>query len=37
MNAADIFSARTLRSLLPAMSLAILLIAVFWLQPRTMS
>jgi ribose transport system permease protein len=33
----DLFSARTLRSLLPAMSLAILLAAVFWLQPRTMS
>jgi ribose transport system permease protein len=37
MNAADFFSARTLRSLLPAVSLAILLAAVFWLQPRTMS
>ena len=37
MSSADFFSARTLRSLLPAMSLAILLIAVFWLQPRTMS
>jgi ribose transport system permease protein len=37
MSAADLFSARTLRSLLPAMSLAILLAAVFWLQPRTMS
>jgi ribose transport system permease protein len=33
----ELFSARTLRSLLPAMSLAILLAAVFWLQPRTMS
>ena len=37
MTAAEIFSARTLRSLLPAMSLTILLAAVFWLQPRTMS
>lgn len=37
MTASEIFSARTLRSLLPAMSLAILLVAVFWLQPRTMS
>jgi ribose transport system permease protein len=33
----ELFSARTLRNLLPAMSLAILLAAVFWLQPRTMS
>jgi ribose transport system permease protein len=33
----DLFSARTLRGLLPAMSLAILLATVFWLQPRTMS
>jgi ribose transport system permease protein len=37
MSAADLFSARKLRSLLPAMSLAILLAVVFWLQPRTMS
>jgi ribose transport system permease protein len=37
MNPADLVSARTLRSLLPAMSLTILLVAVFWLQPRTMS
>jgi ribose transport system permease protein len=37
MNLADLLSARLLRSLLPAMSLAILLAAVFWLQPRTMS
>jgi ribose transport system permease protein len=37
MTVADLFSARTLRSLLPAMSLLILLAAVFWLQPRTMS
>lgn len=28
---------RTLRALLPAVSLAALLIAIFWLQPRTMS
>jgi ribose transport system permease protein len=37
MSPADLVSARTLRSLLPAMSLTILLVAVFWLQPRTMS
>ena len=37
MNPADLLSARVLRSLLPAMSLTILLVAVFWLQPRTMS
>ena len=37
MSAAEIVSPRALRSLLPAMSLAVLLVAVFWLQPRTMS
>lgn len=37
MSASGLFSARRLRSLLPAMSLAILLAAIFWLQPRTMS
>ncbi len=31
------FSPRLLRSLLPPLSLAALLIAIFWLQPRTMS
>ena len=31
------FSPRVLRSLLPPLSLAALLIAIFWLQPRTMS
>jgi ribose transport system permease protein len=30
-------SPRVLRSLLPPLSLAVLLIAIFWLQPRTMS
>ena len=30
-------SPRVLRSLLPPLSLAALLIAIFWLQPRTMS
>ncbi len=30
-------SPRLLRSLLPPLSLAVLLIAIFWLQPRTMS
>lgn len=32
-----ILSPRVLRSLLPPLSLAALLIAIFWLQPRTMS
>ena len=31
------FSRRTLRDALPALSLAVLLAAIFWLQPRTMS
>ncbi|XDA99093.1 ABC transporter permease [Sulfitobacter sp. LCG007] len=35
MNA--LFSPRLLRALLPPLSLAALLIAIFWLQPRTMS
>ena len=30
-------TAQTLRSILPAASLALLLAAIFWLQPRTMS
>ncbi|MDU8946242.1 ABC transporter permease [Ovoidimarina sediminis] len=33
----SVFSPRMLRSLLPPLSLAALLIAIFWLQPRTMS
>lgn len=37
ISVAGLFSARTLRNLLPAMSLAVVLAAVFWLQPRTMS
>ena len=32
-----LLSPRLLRSLLPPLSLAALLIAIFWLQPRTMS
>ena len=32
-----LFSRRTLRDALPALSLAVLLAAIFWLQPRTMS
>lgn len=32
-----VLSPRVLRSLLPTLSLAALLIAIFWLQPRTMS
>ncbi|MCG6901870.1 MAG: ABC transporter permease [Rhodobacter sp.] len=32
-----IFSPRVLRGLLPPLSLAVLLISIFWLQPRTMS
>ena len=32
-----ILSRRTLREALPALSLAVLLAAIFWLQPRTMS
>ena len=34
---AAILSRRTLREALPALSLAVLLAAIFWLQPRTMS
>lgn len=34
---AALFAPRTLRAILPAASLAILLAAIFWLQPRTMS
>ncbi len=34
---AAILSRRTLRDALPALSLAVLLAAIFWLQPRTMS
>jgi len=37
MTAGGFLSPRTLRSLLPALSLVILLAAIFWLQPRTMS
>lgn len=33
----QILTPRLLRTLLPAASLAVLLIAIFWLQPRTMS
>ena len=33
----SLLSPRLLRALLPALSLAALLIAIFWLQPRTMS
>lgn len=33
----DFLSPKMLRSLLPPLSLAVLLIAIFWLQPRTMS
>ena len=32
-----LLSPRVLRSLLPTLSLAVLLAAIFWLQPRTMS
>ena len=32
-----LLSRRTLRDALPALSLAVLLAAIFWLQPRTMS
>ena len=31
------FSPQMLRNLLPAFSLAVLLVAIFWLQPRAMS
>jgi ribose transport system permease protein len=34
---AALLAPRTLRAILPAVSLAILLAAIFWLQPRTMS
>ena len=37
MTAGGFLSPRALRSLLPALSLVVLLAAIFWLQPRTMS